>query len=162
MKIILLEDIEGLGKKYDIKTVKDGYAMNFLIPKSLAKPAGKADLLGLETIRKREAKKVEENLVKTQKSASKIDGQEIVFSVKTGEEGRLFEAITALKIAKKLKEMGFEIKKDQIILDKPFKELGEFSAKVNLDHQLEANIRVIIEPEKIEEPEEADAEKVNE
>jgi large subunit ribosomal protein L9 len=158
MKVILLQNIDGLGKRYDVKTVKDGYARNFLIPQHLVKPATKATLSELEAIKKREVKKVEEHLVETQKSASEIDGQEIVFSVKTGEEGRLFEAITSLKIVKKLKEMGFKIKKDQVILDKPLKELGEFPVKITLDHQLEANIRVIIESEKAEESEETDEE----
>jgi len=158
MKVILLQNIEGLGKKHDIKIVKNGYARNFLIPNGLVKAASKRAFLELEMIKKRETKKNEKELVGIQKSASELDGQEIVLSVKIGKEDQLFEAITSLKIAKKLKEMGFEIKKDQVVLDKPLKELGEFQVKVNLEHQLEANVRVIIEPEKIEEIEEIDQE----
>jgi len=161
MRVILLQDIGGLGRKYDVKTVKDGYARNFLISQRLVKPATKAALSGLEAIKKREVKKAEKHLIKTQKSASELDGQEIVFLVKTGEEDQLFEAITPLKIVKKLKETGFEIKKDQVVLDKSLKELGEFPVKINLEHQLEASIRVIIESEKIEEPEETEEEQVS-
>jgi len=148
MKVILLQDIDNIGKKYDIKTVKDGYARNFLIPKGLVRVATKSAILSIEELKKTEVKKSEEQLVETQASASELDGQEIEFLVKTGEDDQLFEAITPLKIAKKLKEMGFKIKKDQIVLDKPIKELGEFSVKINLDHQLEAKILLIIEPDK--------------
>ena len=147
MKVILLKDVEGVGRKHDVKTVKDGYARNLLIPQKLVKIATKTGLVELEKLKKAEVKKEEEHLVETQKDASQLDGQEVEFLVKTGEEGQLFEAITPLKIAKKLREMGFEIKKDQVALDKPIKELGEFPAKINLDHQLEVNITLIIEPE---------------
>ncbi|MEA3452801.1 MAG: 50S ribosomal protein L9 [Patescibacteria group bacterium] len=150
MKVILLEDIDKIGKKYDIKTVKDGYARNFLIPNKLVKAATKSAILSIKELKQKETKKNEERLVQIQESASELDGQEIEFFVKIGEDNQLFEAITPLKIAKKLKEIGFEIKKDQIILDKPIKELGEFSVKINLDHQLEAKILLIVEPEEEE------------
>jgi len=145
MKVILLKDIDNIGKKYDIKVVKDGYARNFLIPNGLVKVATKSGILSIEELKKTEIKKSQEQLVETQKSASELDGQEIEFLVKTGEDGQLFEAITPLKIVKRLKEMGFKIKKDQIVLDKPIKELGEFSVKINLDHQLESKIMLIVE-----------------
>jgi len=145
MKVILLKDIDNIGKKYDIKVVKDGYARNFLIPNKLVKPATKSAILSIEELKKTETKKDEKRLIEIQKSASELDGQEIEFLVKTGEDGQLFEAITPLKIVKKLKEMGFEIKKDQIVLDKHIKELGEFSVKINLDHQLESKIMLIVE-----------------
>jgi len=144
MKVILLKDIDNIGKKYDIKVVKDGYARNFLIPNGLVKVATKSGILSIEELKKTEIKKSQEQLVETQKSASELDGQEIEFLVKTGEDGQLFEAITPLKIVKRLKEMGFKIKKDQIVLDKPIKELGEFSVKINLDHQLESKIMLIV------------------
>ena len=79
---------------------------------------------------------------------SNIDGQEIIIPVKIGEEGQLFESITSQKIYEKLKELGFEIKKSQIDLPEPIKELGEFPVKIKLEHNLEAEIRVIITEEK--------------
>lgn len=144
MRVILLQDIENLGKKYEIKEVADGYARNFLIPKKLAKPATKETLKWLEN----EEKKAEEELRKIQEVASKIDGQEIIISVKVGKEGQLFESITAQKISEKLKELGFEIKKNQIDLPKPIKELGEFPIKIHFEHNLEAEIIVIVTEEK--------------
>ena len=148
MRVILLQDIEKLGKKYDVKEVADGYARNFLIPQGLAKIATKENLKWLETQKEIEVKKAEEELKKVQKTASTIDGQEIIIPVKVGEEGQLFESITSQKIAEKLKELGFDIKKTQIDLIEPIKELGEFPVKIKFEHNLEAEIRIIIVEEK--------------
>ena len=148
MKIILLQDIDNLGKKYDIKEVKDGYARNFLISKGLAEIATKENLKWLESQKEIEVKKAEEELKKVEAVATNIDGQEIIILVKVGAEGQLFESITSQKIYEKLKELGFEIKKSQIDLPEPIKELGEFPVKIKLEHNLEAEIRVIVVEEK--------------
>jgi len=148
MRVILLQDIDKLGKKYDIKEVKDGYARNFLIPKGLAKPATQEVLKWLEIQKEIEARKAEKELKKIQEIASAIDDQEVIIPVKVGEENQLFESVTAQKISEKLKEMGFEIKRTQIDLEKPIKELGEFPIKIKFEHNLEAEIKVIITEEK--------------
>ncbi len=147
MRVILLQDVENLGKKYEIKEVKDGYARNFLIPKGLAKKAEKEALLWLETQKEAQAQKAEEELKKAQGLASAIDGQEVIIPVKIGEEGQLFESITSQKIFEKLKELGFEIKKIQLDLSEPIKELGEFPVKIKFEHNLEAEIKVIVTKE---------------
>jgi large subunit ribosomal protein L9 len=148
MRVILLQDVEKFGKKYEVKEVKAGYAKNFLFPRGLAKPASKEALKWLETQKEIEAKKAEEELKKVQELASAIDGQEMIIPVKLGEEGQLFESITSQKILEKLKELGFNVKKNQINLENPIKELGEFSIKIKFAHNLEAEIRVIITEEK--------------
>ena len=144
MRVILLKDIENIGKKYDIKDVKDGYARNFLIPKGLAKQASKKALEWLEVQKEIQEKKAEEGLKKIQEFASKIDDLEVIIPVKVGESDQLFESINAQKISEKLKEMNFNIKKSQIELSEPIKEIGEFPVKVKLEHNLETEIRVII------------------
>jgi len=148
MRVVLLQDVENLGRKYDIKEVKDGYGRNFLIAKGLAKPATKEVLKWAEIQKEIEARRVEEELKKVQEMASAIDGQEIIIQVKIGEENQLFESITSQKIAEKLKELGFEIKKSQIDLKEPIKELGEFPVKVRLEHNLEVEIKVVVVEEK--------------
>lgn len=148
MKVILLKDIEKLGKKYEIKEVSDGYARNYLIPRGLVKVANEKNLEWLEKQKDKEQKKAEEDLIKIQNLASSIDGQEIIISVKIGENGQLFESITSQKIYEKLKEMGFDIKKNQILLDSPIKEIGEFPIKIKFPHNLEAEIKLIIVEEK--------------
>ena len=147
MRVILLQDVDNLGKKYEIKEVKDGYARNFLIPKGLAKKAEKETLLWLETQKEAEIQKAEEELKRVQGLASAIDGQEVIIPVKIGEEGQLFESITSQKILEKVKELGFEIKKIQLDLEEPIKELGEFPVKIKFEHNLEAEIKVIVTKE---------------
>lgn len=148
MKVVLLKDVKNLGKKFEIKEVKDGYAKNYLIPKGLAKPATKEVLEWVEMQKEIVRKRAEEDLKKVQELASSVDGLEIQIPVKVNEKGQLFEAITSQKIAEKLEEMGFKIKKQQIELAKPIKELGEFPIKINFEHNLEAEIKVIVAEEK--------------
>lgn len=148
MKVILLQDVKGLGKKYEVKSVKAGYARNFLIPKDLAKQVTEKALKLIETQKEIEEKKATEELKKIQTFVSKVDGSEITIPVKLGEEGQLFESITSQKIAEKLKIEGFKVKKSQIILEEPIKELGEFSIKISFTHGLEAEITIIVVEEK--------------
>jgi large subunit ribosomal protein L9 len=147
MKVILLQNVEDLGKKYEVKDVKDGYARNFLFPEKLAKPATEEALKWLQDQKEVIAQEAEEDLKKSQELASKIDGVEVNVSVKVGDEGQLFESINSQKIAEAIKEMGFEVKKSQIELSSPIKELGEFPISIKLDHNLEAEIKLIVAAE---------------
>ncbi|TSC75697.1 MAG: large subunit ribosomal protein L9 [Parcubacteria group bacterium Gr01-1014_30] len=148
MRVILLQDVDKLGKKYDIKEVKAGYARNFLFPQGLAKPSTKQALKWVNAQQEIEVAKSEEELKAIQGLASKIDGQEIAIAVKVGQEGQLFESISAQRVADKLGELGFEIKKSQIILASPIKELGEFPIKIKFNHNLEADVKIIVVEEK--------------
>jgi large subunit ribosomal protein L9 len=148
MRVILLQDIENMGKKFEVKEVKDGYARNFLIPKGLVKPATKEALEWLGARKEIEEKKAEEDLKKNQEIASEIDGLEVIIPVKIGEKDQLFEKITPQKISEKLKELGFKVKKNQINLEKPLEEIGEFPVKVKFEHNLESEINVIVVEEK--------------
>jgi len=144
MKVILLQDVKNVGKKYEVKEVKNGYARNFLIRNNSAKAATKEALEWLKVQKDTLEKKAEDALKTVQELATAIDGFELIMLVKVGDEGQLFESINVQKIAEKLKESGFEIKKIQIDLKEPIKEVGEFPVKIKLDHNLEAEINVII------------------
>jgi len=144
MKVILLKDIEKLGKRLDVKDVKKGYARNYLIPNDLARPVTKEMLEWLSIQKEITQKKQEDELKKTQALVAEIDGRELSFSMKVGDKGQLFESLTAQKIKDALKEEGFEILKEQIQLKEPIKELGEFPVKINFDHNLESVIKVVI------------------
>jgi len=148
MKVVLLEDIEKIGKKFDIKEVKDGYARNSLIPRGLVKIATEQAVKWAEMQREIQKKKAEEELKNIQKTASSIEGMEIPISVKVGEKNQLFEKITSQKIAEKIREAGFNVKKEQILLENPIEETGEFSVKVKFDHNLESEITIIVSEEK--------------
>ena len=147
MKVILLQDIEKIGKKYEVKEVADGHARNFLIPKGLVKIASKEAIEWASMQSEIKNKKTEEDLQKIQEIASKIDGLELLISVKAGDKGQLFEKINAQKISEKLKEQGFDVKKDQIDIKKPIEEIGESLVKLKFDHNLESEIKVIITEE---------------
>lgn len=144
MKVILLDDVAKIGKKYDVKDVADGYARNFLIPKKLAELATPAKLEKLDELKKAAATDAENKLKEIQALASKLDGQELTITEKIGKEGQLFESINSKKISEALEKAGFKIDKKQINLDKPIKELGEFDVKINFDMGLEATIKLII------------------
>ncbi|MBI2450641.1 MAG: 50S ribosomal protein L9 [Candidatus Nealsonbacteria bacterium] len=148
MKVILLKDVDKIGKKYEVKNVSDGHARNLLIPKGLVKPATDEALEWLEIQKEILRKKAEDDLKKTEGDVSAIDGMEVVILVKVGDEGQLFESINSQKISERLKELGFDIKKTQITLENPIKEIGEFPVKLHFEHNLEAEIKVIVTEEK--------------
>ena len=148
MKIILIKDVEKLGKKYEAKEVSSGYARNYLIPKGLAIQASEKLLKWAESQREIEEKKAEEKLKKVSSVVSEIDGLEIEIPVKVGKEKQLFEKVNQQKISESLKKLGFEIKKSQIELEKPLEELGEFPVKIKFEHNLEAEVKIIITEEK--------------
>ena len=148
MKIILLQKVENLGEKYDIKNVASGFARNFLIPRGLAKIADDSSIRQAEEAKAAKLRKAEASLKITQETVSKIDGREVVMPVKVGEKKQLFESVNSQNIVDQLQKMGFDIKEGQIILEKPIKELGEFPLKIQFDHNLEADIKVIVTEEK--------------
>jgi len=148
MKVILLQDVDKLGKKGDIKEVTDGHARNLLIPKKMAVLASKSEILRLEEQKKIEGDKSEKELIRFQEVASQIDGFELEISTKAGEDNKLFGAITVAKISEELKKNNFEIEKNQIKLENPIKEMGEYEISIELPHNLEAKIKLIITEEK--------------
>ena len=148
MKVILLQDIEKIGKKHEVKEIKDGYVRNLLIPKGLVKVATNDALKWLEAQKETETKKSEEELKKIQFLATGVDGVEVVIPVKVGEQDQLFEKVNVQRISEKLKEMGFEVKKSQIDLPEPLQASGEFPVKIKFEHNLEAEITVVVVEEK--------------
>lgn len=143
MKVILLKDVQKVGKKFEVKEVADGYAKNFLLSKNLAREATEETLAWLNSQKKIIEEKASDSLKEVQEVASRMDDLEVIVPVKVGNEGQLFESINPQKIVEQLKEMGFSVKKNQIELEEQIKELGEFQVKVKFEHNLEATIRVI-------------------
>ncbi len=148
MKVILLEDVDELGKKGEIKEVADGYARNLLIPKKMAILASKSEIIRLEEQKKIDEEKAEKELIRFQEIASQIDGFELEIPVKIGEDNKLFGAITSAKISEELKKNNFKVEKNQVKLEEPIKEIGEYEIPIELPHNLEAKIKLIITEEK--------------
>lgn len=144
MKVILLKDIENLGRKFEVKEVSDGYARNRLFPDKLAKMATPDELKKLEKEKTKKASQAEANLASIEELIGKIDGTEIAIPMKIAKTGKLYESVNAQRISVELKKMGFEVKKSQVALEHPIKELGEYNVRLEFDMGLEAEIRVII------------------
>jgi len=145
MKVLLLQDIKGTGNKGQILEVSDGYARNFLLPKKLAKIASKELINQLKQSEERENKLMEQELKANQKKASQIDGEEIEIKVKASATGTLYSAIGSAKIVEEIKkQIKSNIKSEQVVLNKPIKEIGEYKIKIKFGHGLEAELRVIV------------------
>lgn len=144
MKVILLQKVPSLGEMGEIKNVSDGYARNFLFPQKLAQIANEQAIKSLKEDQARRAKAAEKDLLSAEKIADGLSGLTVEIQGKASEGGKLYAAVTPAAIAKKLKERGFEIKKDQIKLAVPVKEAGEYPAVISLPHGLEAEITLIV------------------
>jgi large subunit ribosomal protein L9 len=132
MKVLLLQDVKAQGKKGEIIEVNDGYARNFLIKKGLAKEAT-ANVVN-ETNQKNaaEAKKRAEELAQAKEIANKLDKQTISITVKTGENGRLFGAVTGKEISDELAKLGYNIDKKKLVIKDPIKSIGVYGVEVKI------------------------------
>ena len=144
MKVILSQDVPKVGKRNEVKEVADGYARNFLFQKGLAKPATEAELAQLELVKAQLARQAEEDLKVQEELASQIDGQEFEITAKADEGGKLYGSLTSLKIAKFLKEKGFEVAKNNLKMTEPIKTIGEHEIILEMEHGLEAKIKLIV------------------
>jgi large subunit ribosomal protein L9 len=147
MQIILQEDIDKLGHRGDIVTVKPGYARNFLLPRKMAIEATSGNMKALERIRTSLAKKTATELEAAQKQAALINGVSLHFTRKTGENDQLFGSVTTGDIADALAAQGFKIDKRQILLKEPIKALGEYPVTVKIFRDVTAEVKVHVEKE---------------
>ena len=155
MKVILLEDIDTLGRMGDTVNVKDGYARNYLIPRKLALPATTRNLKAQEHQFKNIEQKRARVISSAQDLAGRIAGAALTFTRKTGEKGRLFGSVTNMDIVQALEEKGFEVDRKHIVLGELIKSLGEFEVTVKLHHDVTATIQITVLPEEGEIPEAA-------
>ena len=144
MQIILQEDVDKLGNRGDVVTVKPGYARNFLLPKKLAVEATPGNMKALERIRGALAKKTATELEAANKQAELLALVSLRFTRKTGENDQMFGSVTTGDIAEGLKNEGFNIDKRQIQLGDPLKTLGDFPVTVKVFRDVTAEIKVHI------------------
>lgn len=143
MKMILIETIDKLGKIGDIVMVKEGYARNYLIPNKKARPATAENMKILEALKKKRAQAEAKNFEEAKALAEKISGLSITISAKSGEEDKLYGAITSDAIASSLAAEGCSsIDKKDIILDEPIKKLGAYQVTVKILPEVKATLRV--------------------
>ena len=144
MKVILLEDVDRLGKRGAILNVANGYGRNFLIPRKLAVPATEANMKFAEV----QNKKVEVQEAKEEKSAaelkSELENVSITIPMKSGEGEVLFGSVTSANIADALEKQGYTIDKRRIELEEPIKRLGDYQVSVKLHRKIAADIKVSV------------------
>ncbi|MCK9263724.1 MAG: 50S ribosomal protein L9 [Desulfomonilia bacterium] len=147
MKVVLLETIEGIGSVGQELKVKDGYARNFLIPKGLALMASDKNIKAfrdkIQSRIKSEAKSKEH----AQKFAEQLESVSLNYSMKTGQEGKLFGSITPAQIFDSLKEKGFEVDKKKIVLPEPIRHVGTHEVTVRLYPGVSAQLKVEVSAE---------------
>lgn len=142
MEIILMSDVEKVGKQGDILKVSDGFARNFLIPNKKAKMLTKDTLAQQDALRKKR-KLAMEKLKKDQEAlAAKIEKITCTFEMEVGEEDKLFGSVTSQDIAAALAKEGIEIDKRKIVLEDHIKKTGEYTASVKLHAEVEATIKL--------------------
>lgn len=145
MKVVLLADVKGSGKKGELVTVSDGYARNFLLPRNLAK---EANAQAMNELRNREESirfKIETEKKNAQNTADTINGKTVKLTAKAGQGGRLFGAVTAKEIAEELKRsFGVEVDKRKIVLENDIKAFGTYECEVKLYNGITAKIYAMV------------------
>ncbi len=143
MRIILLKDVSKVGQRYEIKDVSDGHALNFLIPRGLAKPASPKEISLMDNLRKQEEKSRQEKSRHLKEAFSSIN-QRVVIKTKANEKGHLFKRISEEDLSQAIKnQFGIEIEKKLIKIEKPIKEIGEHEVMIETaDHNAKVGISV--------------------
>jgi large subunit ribosomal protein L9 len=147
MQIILQEDIDKLGHRGDVVSVKPGYARNYLLPRKLAVAATEGNLKAIERIRGALAKKTATELDAAQKQAELLNLVALKFTRKTGENDQMFGSVTSADVAEALAAQGFKIDKRQVQLAEPIKIIGESPVTIKVFRDVVAQIKVTVEKE---------------
>ena len=143
MKVILLDNIKGVGKKDEIINATDGYARNFLFPKKLAVEANAENMSKLNNKKEAANYKKDVEMQKAEEMANKLKGIMLKIQVKAGENGKIFGGVTAKEISDNLKaQYKFEIDKKKIELKDTIKTLGEFNISIKLFEGVVASLKV--------------------
>ncbi len=143
-KLILYDDVPGLGIVGDEVRVANGYARNYLLPKNLAGPI--SELAKERLVEKRAKREVElgQELEHAEKVAARINKTDLNIKVRTSSEGRLYGSVNTTDVLKAAKDRGFELKREMIMIDQTMRELGEYQIGIRLHPSVKAQFKVII------------------
>ncbi|MDP2189115.1 MAG: 50S ribosomal protein L9 [Sphingobacteriaceae bacterium] len=142
MDIILKQDIKGLGYKYDVVKVKNGYGRNYLIPEGLAAVANKSTLKERDENVKQATFKQEKLKNDATALANGLNELTLSLGAKVGEKGRIFGAITTLQVADALKAKGFDVDRRRIEIKADIKEVGTYTVEVDLHREVKAEFKI--------------------
>jgi large subunit ribosomal protein L9 len=153
-EIILTENIPGLGAEADVVKVRRGYARNYLLPRGKAYEVTPATLHQLDNLKKKRAEREGRELNEAEEVSRRIEKLSVTFTMATGETGKAFGSITAQDIVNRIKsEIGLEIDRHKIVLERPIKDTGEHEVPIKLHHDVTAHFKFDVksaEPPKIE------------
>lgn len=147
MKVVFLEDVAGVARGGDVKEVKNGFARNYLIPKSLAVPATHNALQGVERLAREADVTRVKRLEDVKALAAELNGFQVNIDMRAGSGGRLYGSVTNVMIAEALAELtDREIDRRIIEIEEPIRRMGNFEVNVRLDAEVEAKINVLVYP----------------
>lgn len=148
MKVILLQDVQGTGKKGEVKEVKDGYARNCLIKKGLAQEATNANLNLLQGQKDSAQHKIDVEIANAKDTASKLEGKTVTVTAKAGQNDRLFGTVTSKEVSAAIKQsLGLNVDKKKINIAMKIEGFGDFSAEAKLYSGVTAKFTVSVKPE---------------
>ena len=146
MKVILLDNVKGVGKKDEIVNANDGYARNFLFPKKLAVEANSSNLAKLKSKQDSKAYKKEEDKKSALELKEKLEKITLTIAVKAGENGKIFGGVTSKEISEKLKEnYNIELDKKKIDLKETIKNVGIFAVNLKLFEGITGKLKIKVE-----------------
>ncbi len=145
MKVVLLEDLKGTGKKGDLVNVSDGYARNFLFPRKLAKEANAQAMNELKNAAEAKAFKIQSEIDAAKQTAEKINEKSVKLYAKAGQGGKIFGSVTAKEIAEELKKAyKVDIDKRKIVLDTDIKAFGTYECEIKLYNGITAKVFAVV------------------
>jgi len=145
MKVILLEDVKGQGKKGELVNVSDGHARNFLIPRKLAVEATAGNLKTMKEQEQKKKRKLEKDIADAKNIQERLETMTVIIKAKAGSGGRLFGAVTGKEIVDALKEQhGIVIEKNKVVQSDPIKNVGSYAVKVKLGNELSGVINLTV------------------
>ncbi len=147
MKVILRNNVATLGDAGDVVAVKNGYAINFLIPQGIAIRATEGTLKALETEKKQQTKKIELQRKSAREHAQKIEQLSLKVYAKAGDSGKLFGTVTSADIADALKAQGIDIDRRKITIEEPIKTLGKYEADAKIFQDITVKVHFEVEAE---------------
>jgi large subunit ribosomal protein L9 len=140
-ELILTENVPGLGAEADVVKVRRGYARNYLLPRGMAYEVTPAALRQLNALKQKRTEREARELNEAQELARRIGKARFIFTLETGETGKAFGSVTAQDIVNRLKnEVGAEVDRHKIVLERPIKDTGEHEVAIKLHHDVTAQL----------------------
>lgn len=148
MQVVLKRDVKGLGKANEVKTVSEGYARNFLLPRGLAVIATKETLAQVQREQRQALSQAEQQRQRSEALAARLKEHPLVFKVKAGEKGRMYGSITAKDVAEAIaKTLGGTFDKRMVMLEHPIRQLGVHLVELKLPGNVLGQARLVVEAE---------------